>query len=193
MNQNEMKRLERAFKDEISKIFGDNLAFAFVFGSVAKCQEKKGSDIDMFICTAEEASTQQKEDFFNFYMKLHEEYNLTPDVEYPGEVVSWEFLRKNIDHIHNWIPHKKINTYREFEAVFWTAVLAEQKIAVVDRLSALRDLECRCNALVKKWKRMAASEIVSDIDERSLLDVLTSAGCQFLVQHRPEDESNFFL
>lgn len=193
MNQNEMKRFERTFMDETAQIFGDNLAFAFVFGSIAKGREKKGSDIDMFVCTEEEPSNQQKDDFFNFYMKLHNEYGLIPDMEYPGEVVSLEFLHKNIAHIQSWIPHSEIATYREFEAVFWTAVLAERKIAVVDKLSVLCDLECRCNALVKKWKRMAASETVSDIDERSLLDVLTSAGCQFLVQHRPEDESNFFL
>lgn len=193
MTRCEINRLEKTFEDGVSKIFQDNLAIAFVFGSVAKGREKKSSDIDMFICTVEEPSVKQKEDFINFYMKLHKEYGFVPDMEYPGEVVSMEFLHKNIDHIWDWIPYKEITTYREFEAVFWTAVLAEQKIAVVDKLSVLRDLEYRCNALVKKWKHMAASETVSDIDERSLLDVLTSAGCQFLVQHRPEDESNFFL
>lgn len=189
MNQHVMDHFVHTFEDGISKIFNGNLAFAFVFGSVAKRRDKKTSDIDMFVCTMNEPNTKQKADFFEFYMRMHQEYGFTPDEEYPGELVSVEFLQKNIEYIQNWIPHKDIDTYREFEAIFWTAVLAEQKIAVVDKISVLQNMEGRCNRLVNAWKRIATSgKIAFDISEHSLLEVLTHEGYQFLVQHRPKGE-----
>ena len=187
MNQCKINQLVQTFEDAVHEIFMDNLVFAFIFGSVAKGRYKKTSDIDMFVCTMNKPSAKQKADFFEFYMRMHQEYGFFPDKEYPGELVSLEFLQKNIEYIKNWIPHREIRTYREFEAVFWTAVLAEQKLAVVDGMSVLQNMEEKCNRLVKKWKRMVASvKTASDLDELSLLEVLTREGCKFLVRHRPE-------
>lgn len=188
MNQCKINQLVQTFEDAIHEIFKDNLVFAFIFGSVAKGRHKKTSDIDMFVCTVKEPSAEQKSDFFELYMRMHQKYGFTPDEEYPGELVSLEFLLKNIEYIQNWIPHREIRTYREFEAVFWMAVLAEQKLASVGKMSVLQNMEEECGRLVKEWKRMVASvKTASDLDELSLLEVLTREGCKFLVQHRPED------
>lgn len=189
MDQTVRKNLAERFQTKVKCIFNDNLCFAFIFGSVAKGREERSSDIDMFICTVNELSMQQKTDFFNFYMNMHHEYGLNPDEEYPGEIVNLEFLMKNIDFVQTWVPHKEIKTYREFESVFWTAVLDEKKMAVTGDLAVLRNLEAHCNSMVKKWKRaVATGNVKYDIDELSLLDVLTREGYQFLVQHRPEVE-----
>lgn len=180
------KQLYCTFRSEVERIFESNLCFAFIFGSVSKGCEKATSDIDMFVCVDGEPSMQQRVDFLSLYMELHRAYGMVPDWEYPGELLSLESLLDNLDYIQNWTPYPKIETYREFEAVFFSAVLSETKAAVVQRNISLLDLEERCKVLARKWKMEVANGSVNcDIEALSLLEVLTCAGCVFLEQHRP--------
>lgn len=186
MNTRKRKELEKIFCAEVGRIFEGNLCFAFIFGSVANNKENIRSDIDMFVCTMEEPNALQQKMFNEFYMKMHCDYGFVPDNEYPGEVVSLRFLQKSIDYIKEWSPQPKIKTYREFEAVFWTAVLAEKKIAVIQIAdNVLSTLEKQCGELVLKWKLMVTNKVLSnDIYVSSLLEVLKNEGYKFLEQHR---------
>lgn len=182
----------KEFQTTIPYIFKGNLCFAFIFGSVAKEKETDASDIDMFVCTINEPSMQQKTDFNKFYMSMHQYYGCKPDEEYPGEVVSLDVLTQNINYIEKWVPQKVISTYREFEAIFWTAVMAEKKIAIIDKREVLDDMVNRCYDIVKGWKvKVSSRQFNTLLDELSLLEVLTEEGYQFSEQHRTELEDTW--
>ena len=181
-------QLALAFTKGVAEIFKDNLAFAFIFGSVAKGKEKDTSDIDIFVCSKTKASAQQMKAFNDFYMNLHEEYGFYPDMEYPGEVVDLEFLDLNLDFIKNWNPcreQRKIRSYRCFEAIFWTAVLAEEKMAVSQRTDDLKDMEAKCKYMVETWKNTILGR-EKEYAGMSLLDILSLHGYSFMDTHRPE-------
>lgn len=73
------------FRTNIHSIFGDNLLFSFIGGSVANGIDKETSDIDTFIVTKKTILDQEKK-YYNFFKKMHQKLNRPCD--HPGFIMN---------------------------------------------------------------------------------------------------------
>lgn len=80
MNDKKVKKFSRKAHDH----FGDNILFSFIGGSYGKGNQKKNSDIDIFILLKEENYEQEK-DFLDYFKKFHKEKGLKFD--HAGEIL----------------------------------------------------------------------------------------------------------
>lgn len=83
---------------EIKAHFSNELEFAFIFGSLARSENRSDSDIDLMVVFKNQENHSGKVDGFKekfIEFQLHS--NLIPDKNYPGEYTSILNIRKAID------------------------------------------------------------------------------------------------
>ncbi len=78
------------------KHFSDSLKYCLVFGSRARKEQRKDSDIDLMCVFHKSAPLQEVTSFKKWFVKYHNENGLVPDLQYAGEYISWLELQKSI-------------------------------------------------------------------------------------------------
>ena len=90
-----MNTILEELKELIEKFWGDNLLFACIFGSRARQENKHDSDIDLLVVLKKTVNDPYlKKEFKNKFIEFQLKYNLLPDYDYPGEIISiWKLLK----------------------------------------------------------------------------------------------------
>ena len=102
------------FKNEVPQIFGSNLCFGFVFGGFAKGYAVANQDMDFFICL-HQPDPEAVSAFHSWYFAIHNEFNLIPDRDDPGEITTLATLEEKIALIKAKPLRPVINSYYEYE------------------------------------------------------------------------------
>nr|MBI1231922.1 hypothetical protein [Cytophagales bacterium] len=145
--------VEKEFQEAVTRIFGDNLHFAFIFGGIAKGYAKDFShDVDMFVCL-NEANAGQESAFRAFYFELHERYGFAPDPTDPGEIATIEKLRRHLDLLNRTKIRLTIEGYDEYEAIVWGDMFAGKVTAETGDLDALAEVQTECSDYPAQWRQ----------------------------------------
>ncbi len=116
--------IECEFKRQIINIFGNNVEFAFIFGSIAKgIFQIQKSDIDTFVCLKTN-DLQKVRDFEEWIISFQYQLNLSPDLKYPSEIVTYQFLEsviKNLEDIRVAFSYSDLSV---FDRIFWVCILS---------------------------------------------------------------------
>lgn len=127
--------LKEIYRNEITRIFSDNLIYSFIFGSFVKNKKNRFNDIDIFICV-EHRDNKQINEFLRFYFFTHYLFGFKPDIDYPGEIVTMKeiqtLLCKNIS-IKNTMISKE-----EFDYIFYNQILNDKKENIYGNFDDLR-------------------------------------------------------
>lgn len=104
-------------------IFGENLVFGFVCGGVAKGYANYEHDVDVFTCIYEPIDETTLEAYYRWYFDLHERYDLPPDYDYPGEIVTLDHLEKTLKLLEGWPLTLKVTPVDQKKAIIWTDMI----------------------------------------------------------------------
>lgn len=118
------------FPEAVSRIFGEKLCLAFVFGGFGKGYGGPGHDIDMFVLL-DELVPEARDEFVAWYLEFHARLGLPPDREYPGELVLLDDLEGRIAYLERAEIRPVIESQYEYEAILWVDALSENKLAFV--------------------------------------------------------------
>ena len=114
------------FQESVRRIFGDQLSFAYIFGSFATRRDKRYSDIDTLVCV-KNRNAEQVKNYLSWVFDTHEMFGRIPDFKYPAEIVTLE----------------------EMEAV--VALLPTLELSAVRNSSAAYDAMVWCHSLSQPW------------------------------------------
>jgi predicted nucleotidyltransferase len=147
--------ITRAFPPAVQRIFKDRLCFGFVFGGFGKGYGGPGHDIDMFVAVNELAPS-AREEFVSWYIALHEELGLPPDLQYPGELVLLQDLECRIRFLESSHIRPVIESQYEYESILWVDAMSERKLAFVSGPAIdarqLDQLMKRAYSLMLRWR-----------------------------------------
>ena len=151
-------QLALEFKDGVSKIFRDNLSFAFIFGSTADGSARRNvanaSDIDTFVCL-KESNVEQEKEFNKFIWKLHMKYGFSPDIDYPSEIVSRDQLLDSISNFEKQSLNTRSGSADQFDSAIWCAALSSKKLGFIGDAKFASSLAKRSvTALTNKSKTL---------------------------------------
>lgn len=91
------RSLIEAVRGKIECIFGDDLSFALVFGSRARNEYRKVSDLDLVVVFKDSLYPEDKIKLFEKeFLNIQESFKLDMDYDYPGEYLSEDSLSKAI-------------------------------------------------------------------------------------------------
>ena len=112
------------FRSNVERIFGDQLSFAYIFGSFANGKDKRYSDIDTFICVRKKIA-RQIESYLKWLFDIHEALGRIPDFKYPAEIVSVSDLESVI----NLFPKIELSATKNrpssYDAMVWCHSLSQ--------------------------------------------------------------------
>lgn len=111
----------RSFSKKIVEFFGNELIFGFLCGSIIKKECSQESDIDMFICVKQKKHTTV---FFDWYHKIHAQYGLKADQEFPGEIMELNILDYKLRLTKNATPTRFIIDANIYDGIIWAGMLS---------------------------------------------------------------------
>jgi hypothetical protein len=141
----------RSFREDVPRVFGDELVFGFVSGGFAKGYATSEHDIDAFVCVRElrvEASSA----FRAWYLDAHRALGVAPDLRDPGEIVPFARLTEKIEWVRTRHLAREVQTYYEYEAVVWADMLSGAKAARIGDIARLAEMEAACELLPQRWR-----------------------------------------
>ena len=138
----------------MEEIFGDNLLFAFVFGSVAKRTARfdvpNASDLDTFICL-KESNLEQSKRYGRWVIKFQLEIGLKADLDYVAEIVTQSELDVNLEKASGCLLSLHSNSQQMFDSIIWLDALKFEKISVVDQYKKLPIYMSKVNNVFKHF------------------------------------------
>jgi hypothetical protein len=138
------KKIYQDFQEAATNIFGSNLIFAFISGSVAKQNlTVNKSDLDTFVCVHQIKHDQVKL-FLDWSLNYQCQNSLfVPDCKYPVEVVDIATIENMQEKLLK--GTYKISLYwnngENFDALFWNTILAGSKGGFIGKEKDFKVLE----------------------------------------------------
>ena len=103
------------FQEIVQQIFGNELVFAYIFGSCATEDGRRYSDIDTLVCVYSR-KTEQIERYLEWLFFAHQMFGRIPDFKYPAEILPVTFeVVQAISHNCLYEKQRKNNEIRSFE------------------------------------------------------------------------------
>lgn len=130
-NNPEIYIVENLFKENTSRIFSDNIIFAYIFGSYAINRAKSYSDIDTLICVKIKDKNQIRE-YLNWLFEMAEVFGKIPDFKYPAEIVEFEKLRDMTENFSNFTLSSDVNSSQKYDIMVWLHSLSHYKIGIIN-------------------------------------------------------------
>ncbi|MDO8624289.1 MAG: aldehyde dehydrogenase family protein, partial [bacterium] len=127
----EINIIENLFKENVSRIFSDNLIFAYIFGSYAMNRAKSYSDVDTLISVKKKDKNQIRE-YLNWLFEISEIFGKIPDFKYPAEIVEFKKLRDAVEHFSNLTLSSGSNSSEKYDAMVWLHSLSHYKIGILN-------------------------------------------------------------
>ena len=118
------------FINTVTRVFGSNLKFAFIFGSFARGRGKNYSDIDTFICI-DERKQEQIDEYIDWIFSVSEIFGKIPDFTYPAEIMTLEELRGALNVFPTITLSSSRNNSEIYDSMLWTHALSHAKLATI--------------------------------------------------------------
>lgn len=152
-----------------TQVFGENLAFGFVFGSAAKGKLKVGEldrdDLDTFICVKEDDKA-AIDKYIKALVALHQKYNLKVDDTFPAEVVSLKTLEETIKSLESVVVSVDEEvTGDKFDRIFWVHALTDKKVGFIGDGKLMSSFIKDGSPYIVKWR----NQIISQLENRDSL------------------------
>lgn len=150
------KRTSKLMND----IFGSNLVFGFVSGSVAKFQATGKSDIDN-MAVLHKIDAVQKENYIRALQSLSEEMGMSFDEEYPTEIVTLEQINHVFSNIDKYIIDVEGKHFNQesYDAEIWANFLGGKKGGITGDRQLLLTFEKEAGKIGKGWKEGLLQEL----------------------------------
>ncbi len=150
LSKSNTQEITNSFKNNLPKIFANEIVFAFLCGSLAKNTISENSDIDMFICLNKKVKEKVK-DFLSWYKHIHKKYGLKPDHKFPGEVMTLDDLDKALKNVLKSSPQIDANNAEFENGLIWTGMLSgKNKEFIGDKYQFLKRKKI-ADKIIKKW------------------------------------------
>lgn len=141
-------------KEGLNKIFGDNLFFGFVCGGFSKGYTDKNHDIDVFVCLRDQQTEDMNERYLRWYFDLHRKCGVKPDYDYPGEIMTYNYLVETLNILKTLVLTLKIEDVRTKKAIIWADMITSQTAAETGtHLGLLYKLKNEYDKYPEKWKQ----------------------------------------
>lgn len=151
----------------LSRIFGNNLLFGFVCGGFSKGYADKEHDIDIFVCLRRRETEKEYEEYLRWYFALHKKYGVKPDYDYPGEIVTHDYLVETLSILKTLILTLEIKEVKTKKAIIWADMITSKTAGHVGtHPELLHELKREYEKYPEKWKQEVLA-LVSE-DERIL-------------------------
>lgn len=149
-----LKEILKEFIKKVPRIFGNNILFGFICGSLASQYRKTYEDIDMFVCLKRKPTKIQKKEFKHWYIQIHKKYSLFSDKEFPGEVMTLAMLKKRLALAPKWKPKMKIASLSMYDSLTWTDMISGYQVAHIGpQQSELKKIKKEYGKYPEKWKQ----------------------------------------
>ena len=180
-----VEEIQCEFVKNVTRIFRENLAFAFIFGGFGKGYATTAHDVDMFVCLFTEASKECISEFRDWYFALHAKYRFPPDYKYPGEVVTLQMITEKALFLQKRCFRQVIETYYEYEAIIWCDALSERKIGLIVNDDAYYTLKEIADTTFKSWRFQIYrdwlySEHIDELEKLDLRRLFKKAGIRYM-------------
>ncbi|MEO6077702.1 MAG: aldehyde dehydrogenase family protein [Candidatus Andersenbacteria bacterium] len=119
------------FQETVQRIFGDQLAFAYIFGSFAVEKDRRYSDVDTLICVHSKQDDHVKE-YLNWLFSMHEMFGRIPDFKYPTEIVPFAELQAAINRLGTMELTVTQNEAAKYDAMVWCHSLSQPWVGAVN-------------------------------------------------------------
>lgn len=164
-SKNEIEPIILDFQQIVHKVFGDTLAFGFVFGSAAKGKLKvKGDDcddLDTFVCLKNE-NPEAVAIYLEEIKKLHYKYHLKVDDVFPAEVMTLQVLKEAIARANKQaVSIWKAIDGEMYDDLFWVHSLTDKKTGFLGDGKLMSSLIKSAQSNIYRWQKQIIAEIKS--------------------------------
>lgn len=150
---------EAEFAEQVRSTFGDDLRFAFVFGSFAKGFGRPGHDIDTFVCVNKARPTPRQR-FKDWLRDVHDRFGCLVDERYPTEIVPLTRLEAIAANISSFsLSLDKVNDADCFDVVTWVQIISDKKLFVTGSAGELGKFERVFSDTPRGWKESALEHL----------------------------------
>lgn len=146
-----IQEITKDFKNNLSKIFANEIVFAFLCGSLAKNAISENSDIDIFICLNKKERKKIK-DFLSWYKQIHKKYGLKPDHKFPGEIMTLDVLDKALKNVLKSSPQLAANNAEFEDGLIWTGMLGGKNKGFIGDEYQFSKRKKMADRIIKKWR-----------------------------------------
>ncbi|MCK9273262.1 nucleotidyltransferase domain-containing protein [Candidatus Gracilibacteria bacterium] len=150
LNGKKTQEIIAQFKQQIENV--PNVCFAYIGGSVARKEASTTSDIDFFVCIEGEISKQDVELFKEWYFSIHAEFHLSPDKEYPGEIMSISVLDSALERSASSKLRRTVRKGVLFDGVVWSGMLSGAKVGFVGNINKYEKRRKISKLILHKWR-----------------------------------------
>jgi lysyl-tRNA synthetase class 1 len=112
------------FQENVRRIFGDQLVFAYIFGSFATRRDKRHSDIDTLVCV-KSRNAKHIDEYLGWVFKAHEMFGRIPDFKYPAEIVTTDELQVAVKSLPILELSATQNSSGAYDAMVWCHSLSQ--------------------------------------------------------------------
>ena len=146
------------FQKSVEATIGRDLAFAFICGSFASKPKGEIHDLDVFVCVHRKVGRHISA-FRKWYFAIHKKYNLQPDQEYPGEVMTTHALHSTLEVVLKTEPNFTIRRERLYDGVVWAGMLSGKRKSLIGNKSEYEDARLKADKVVSIWARRLLSGV----------------------------------
>lgn len=118
------------FQEVVPRIFGDELVFAYIFGSFAAEKGKRYSDIDTLVCV-HSRQVNHVEQYLEWLFQMHERFGRFIDFKYPTEIVAFADLQDAVNRLATMELSALLNEATKYDAMVWCHSLSQPWVGAV--------------------------------------------------------------
>lgn len=118
------------FQETVQRIFGDQLVFAYIFGSFAVEKDRRYSDVDTLICV-HSRQAEHVEQYLEWLFSIHEMFGRIPDFKYPAEIVPFADLQAAVARLPTLELTVAVNEAAKYDSMVWCHSLSQPWMGVV--------------------------------------------------------------
>ncbi len=144
------KQIQAEFEGLMENVFGEVLVFGFICGSFAKDTTTDKSDLDIFVCINKDTE-KYKTRFTQWYMDVHKKYRFTPDLNYPGELMTKRRLNRALEKTLNAKPRKTVNDEAIYDGLAWSGMLYGKCVALCGKEEEYINHKAHAKKIMDKW------------------------------------------
>lgn len=118
------------FQEVVPQIFGDQLVFAYIFGSFAIGKDRRCSDIDTLVCV-HNRQTDHVERYLEWLFQIHELFGRIIDFKYPTEIVAFADLQAAVNRLVSMELSALRNEPTKYDAMVWCHSLFQPWVGAI--------------------------------------------------------------
>ncbi len=137
-------------KSEILEIFDNKINFLLVCGSYLQNKDIEHIDIDIFCCV-DSFNKRQERMFREAYFSFHKKKDASPDICFPGELMTLNELEKSIKLTSAHKPKFKIKNKKVYDGLVWAGMIVDNKKIIFGKIpEEILSLAYSC---IRKWNK----------------------------------------